>query len=240
MRDREFINRFCAFRLLGLDEYRGDMDDFLAKSLRMMNKMTPDDLSRLSDDFQRSMENNYLLFETHAFSRSFLGSYEQPERTRRVKEASSTESFLEATGKSLNAKTMRDRELVNRFCAFRLLDLDEYRGDMDDFLARSLRMMNKMTPDDLSRLSDEFQRSMENNYLLFETHAFSRSFLGSYERPGRTRRVLNASIWDVMSTGLSRYNRDRVTKSADDLRKSFCLDEELDAPGTRYIVTVRC
>lgn len=142
--------------------------------------------------------------------------------TRLLKEASSTESFLEATGKSLNAKTMRDRELVNRFCAFRLLDLDEYRGDMDDFLARSLRMMNKMTPDDLSRLSDEFQRSMENNYLLFETHAFSRSFLGSYERPGRTRRVLNASIWDVMSTGLSRYNRDRVTKSADDLRKSFC------------------
>ena len=142
--------------------------------------------------------------------------------TRLLKEASGIESFLKATGSRLNRKTMRDREFVNRFCAFRLLDLDEYRGDMDDFLARSLRMMNKLTPDDLSRLSDEFQRSMENNYLLFETHAFSRSFLGSYERPGRTRRVLNASIWDVMSTGLSRYNRDRVTKSADDLRKSFC------------------
>ena len=142
--------------------------------------------------------------------------------TRLLKEASGTESFLKATGSRLNSKTMRDREFVNRFCAFRLLGLDQYRGDMDDFLARSLRTMNKMTPDDLSRLSDEFQRSMENNYLLFETHAFSRRFLGSYERPGRTRRVLNASIWDVMSTGLSRYNRDCVTKYADDLRKSFC------------------
>lgn len=141
---------------------------------------------------------------------------------RLLKEASGTESFLKATGGRLNRKTMRDREFVNRFCAFRLLGLDQYRGDMDDFLAKSLRMMNKMTPDDLSRLSDEFQRSMENNYLLFETHAFSKSYVSLYEPIGRTRRVLNASIWDVMSTGLSRYNRDRVTKSADDLRKSFC------------------
>ena len=142
--------------------------------------------------------------------------------TRLLKEASGTESFLKATGSRLNRKTMRDRELINRFCAFRLLGLNEYRGDMDDFLSRSLRMMNKMTPDDLSGLSDEFQRSMENNYLLFETHAFSKSFLSVYDPLERTRRVLNASIWDVMSTGLSRYNRDCVTKSADDLRKSFC------------------
>lgn len=142
--------------------------------------------------------------------------------TRFLKEASDAESFLKATGSRLNRKTMRDREFINRFCAFRLLGLDEYRGDMDDFLAQSLRKMNKMTKDDLSRLSDEFKRSMENNYMLFETHVFSKSFLGLYKPLGRTRKVLNASIWDVMSTGLSHYNRDRVTKSADDLRKSFC------------------
>ena len=148
--------------------------------------------------------------------------------TRFLKEASRTESFLSATEKSLDTQSMRDREFVNRFCAFRLLDLDEYRGDMDDFLAKSLRKMNRMTADGRSRLSDEFQRSMANNRLLFGRHAFSRSFL--WDKQGqRTRRILNASMWDVMSTGLSCYDRDRVEHSADDLRESVCRllqDEE--------------
>lgn len=132
--------------------------------------------------------------------------------TRFLKEASQTDSFLSATEKSLDTKSMRDREFVNRFCAFRLLDLGEYRSDMDDFLAKSLRKMNKIAADDLSRLSDEFRRSMENNHLLFGRHAFSRSFLPAYKNEGRTRRVLNASIWDVMSTGLSPYDSVRVEK----------------------------
>ena len=29
MRDREFVNRFCAFQILDLEDYR-DMDEFLA------------------------------------------------------------------------------------------------------------------------------------------------------------------------------------------------------------------
>ena len=148
--------------------------------------------------------------------------------TRFLKEESQTDSFLSATEKSLDAKRMRDREFVNRFCAFRLLDLDGYRGDMDDFLAKSLREMNEMRPDELDRLSAEFQASMENNRFLFGRHAFSRSYL-SYQQSERTRRILNASIWDVMSTGLSHYDRDRVKESADDLRESVCellQDEE--------------
>lgn len=154
--------------------------------------------------------------------------------TRFLRAESRTKPFLEATEKSLDTKRMRDREFVNRFCAFRLLDLDGYRGDMDDFLAKSLREMNKMKPEELDRLSAEFQTSMDNNRLLFGRHAFSRSYL-SYQQGERTRRILNASIWDVMSTGLSRYDRDRVKESADDLRESVCdllQDEEFVAAIT--------
>lgn len=155
--------------------------------------------------------------------------------TRLLKEASGTESFLEATGKSLNPKTMRDRELVNRFCAFRLLDLDEYRGDMDDFLAKSLRKMNRMSPDVLSSLSDDFQRSMSNNILLFERHAFRKSIIRWHETGETYRSMINASIWDVLSTGLSRYDLDRVEKFAEPLRESVCRllqDDDFNAAIT--------
>ena len=143
--------------------------------------------------------------------------------TRFLKREARTDVFLRATGRSLNTKTMRDREFVNRFCAFQLLDLRRYRGDMDDFLAAGLRRMNDLEESDLSRLSCGFRRSMTNNFRLFEGQAFRK------HAPGQTRRgVLNASLWDVMSTGLSRYSEDQVLTQADPLRLAVdgLLDDE--------------
>lgn len=146
--------------------------------------------------------------------------------TRFLKTESRTEIFLRATGKSLNSKKMRDREFVNRFCAFQLLDLDEYRGDMDKFLADSLRRMNRMDEAGLSRLSAELHRGLANNLTLFDRHAFRK-----HEPEQERRGVLNASFWDVMSTGLSRYPEDIVEKCREPLRHGiFCLfnDEEFN------------
>ena len=143
--------------------------------------------------------------------------------TRFLKREARTDVFLRATGRSLNTKTMRDREFVNRFCAFQLLDLKRYRGDMDDFLAAGLRRMNDLEESGLSRLSCGFRRSMTNNFRLFEGQAFRK------HAPGQTRRgVLNASLWDVMSTGLSRYSEDQVLTQADPLRRAVyrLLDDE--------------
>ena len=136
--------------------------------------------------------------------------------TRFLKEEAQTDVFLEATGGSLNKKTMRDREFVNRFCAFRLLELDEYRGDMDDFLANCLRQMKKLKESRLSRLSEEFHRGLANNFMLFGRHAFRK-----HEPEQEWRSVLNASFWDVMSTGLSRYAEDRVMECAEPLRQAI-------------------
>ncbi len=150
--------------------------------------------------------------------------------TRFLKSESQTDIFLEATGRSLNRNTMRDREFVNRFCAFQLLGVDEYHGDMDDFLARSLRRMNAMESALLSELSEEFRRGLVNNFTLFERHAFRKHKAGQ-----ENRTVLNASFWDVMSTGLSRYEERRVSACAETLRQCvYCLldDEEFNTAIT--------
>ena len=43
--------------------------------------------------------------------------------------------FKQATGNSLRSSTMRDREFVNRFCAFQILSPAAYREkNMDEFL----------------------------------------------------------------------------------------------------------
>ncbi len=150
--------------------------------------------------------------------------------TRFLKDESQTDIFLKATGRSLNSNTMRDREFVNRFCAFQLLGVNKYHGDMDDFLARSLRQMNAMESICLAELSREFRRSLVNNYELFERHAFRK------HRPDQEHRtVLNASFWDVMSTWLSRYEERHVSACAKSLRQciyGLLNDEEFNTAIT--------
>lgn len=146
--------------------------------------------------------------------------------TRFLKAESRTKIFLKATGESLNQKKMRDREFVNRFCAFQLIDLDEYRGDMDKFLADCLRRMNRMDQLELSRLSAEFRRGLANNFMLFGRHAFRK------HEPGQERRgIINASFWDVMSTGLSRHAEGTVEERSELLRENIfrlLADEEFN------------
>ena len=138
--------------------------------------------------------------------------------TRFLKEESRTDIFLKATGHSLNQDTMRDREFVNRFCAFQLLDLEQYKGSMDDFLALVLTKMNNLEDQDLSRLSMEFRRGLANNYAVFGRQAFRK------HSPGQEKRgVINASLWDVMSTGLSRYEKKMVESCVETLKNKFYL-----------------
>ena len=161
------------------------------------------------------------------------------EATRFLRRESRTPIFVEATGASLRTSTMRDREFVNRFCAFQILDVDTYR-DMDEFLAMSLKKMNTET-ELLPALSEQLNMSLGNNFHLFGKHAFRK------HEPGQEyRNVLNASLWDVMSTGLSRYPCEVVQERAAVLRESFYRllgDEEFVHSitySTNSVKQVRC
>ena len=134
--------------------------------------------------------------------------------TRFLKDEARNEAFLKATGRSLQTNKMRDREFVNRFCAFQVLELETYR-DMDKFLADCLRNMNA-SPESLPNLSRQLGTALDNNFNLFGKHAFRK------HEPGQeTRNVLNASLWDVMSTGLSQYPPRVVNGNAAALREAY-------------------
>ena len=136
--------------------------------------------------------------------------------TRFLKEEAKTPLFLKATGWSLRTSSMRDREFVNRFCGFQLLPLNSYRGEMDEFLADTLKCMNQMGDAELSRLSTEFQNGLNNNLVVFGEHAFRKHFEGQSRRS-----VINASLWDIMSTGLSRFPTSLVESRSYGLRDAL-------------------
>jgi len=136
--------------------------------------------------------------------------------THFLKVEAETKLFIKATGGSLKTSTMRDREFVNRFCAFQLIPIDQYKGDMDEFLALALKKMNAMGERKLQKLSAEFRTSLANNYKVFGQHAFRKHVNGR-----DIRSVLNASLWDVMSTGLSHYPENIVEARTEGLKCAF-------------------
>jgi len=136
--------------------------------------------------------------------------------TRFLADEADSKLFKRATGGSLKQKTMRDREFVNRFCAFHLLPIKEYDGDMDRFLARALGHMNRAGAEPLHELRGAFRRTLQNNWVFFGKHAFRK------HEPGQDwRGIINASLWDVMSTGLARYEGAHVPERVEALRSGF-------------------
>ena len=129
--------------------------------------------------------------------------------TRFLKQEAEQELFKKATGESLNWRQMRDREFINRFCGFQLFALDEYRGDMDFFLSQTLKHMNELDPEGLLILSSQLSTGLANNYKLFGRYAYRKH---TAERQG-PRGIINASLWDVMTTGLSRYDESQVNSN---------------------------
>ena len=147
-------------------------------------------------------------------TRQMRNSMYMGQATRFLKEEARKELFLEATGKSLRSSTMRDREFINRFCAFHLLTVDKYHGEMDDFLADTLKNMNALEQGDLSELSRQFQTGLENNRIVFgervpQTHGWTgrakcdqRFFVGRNDNWAFANRILRGSRakWQTQSS----------------------------------------
>ncbi|MFB1480534.1 DUF262 domain-containing protein [Corallococcus sp. RDP092CA] len=140
--------------------------------------------------------------------------------TQFLRDEASTELFLDATGRSLDAKKMQDREFVNRFCSFSLLPLDDkekgYKGDMDDWLARGLRAVEKLPEVDRKHLSEKFRLGLKNNFAVFGKQAFRK-----HRQADQKRSIINASIFDVMMSELSKRDDATVAAKADALREAF-------------------
>jgi hypothetical protein len=136
--------------------------------------------------------------------------------TKFLKAEAESDLFRGATGGSLNTKKMQDREFVNRFCSFSLLSFETYKGDMDDWLARGLVRLSKLSVAELEALSQKFRRGLSNNLLVFKRHAFRK-----HRQTNQARSILNASLFDVMMFEMCQLDEARVAAEADALREAF-------------------
>lgn len=121
--------------------------------------------------------------------------------------------FLDATDRSLNWRTMRDRECINRFAGFHLRGAGSYAGDMEDFLNLTLKGMNAAC--DFARLTEDFLKSMRINHAVFGKQAFRKSIADSHSRS-----VINVALFDIFSTEFASWPEAAAIARAEGIRNA--------------------
>ena len=217
---RNFVNGELRLRLPGQPELHNKQ--FTDLSPKLQNRIEDCNLILYIIDAKAPEQTRLDIFERVnsgiALSRQQMRNclYVGPS-TRFLKEEADTELFKKATGESLKPEMMRDREFINRFCAFKLFSpFNSYNGDMDTFLSSTLKHMNLKEPEEIQCLSIQLRRGLSNNYNVFDRNAFRK-----HTPVEQKRSVINASIWDVMVTGLARYEESKVEAHATKLREEF-------------------
>lgn len=77
MLDRDFVNRFLCFYLLGYENYSKDLDSFMSKAMASINEKTDAELVKIRHDFKESMKLAREIFGLEAF-RKVYGYYKIP------------------------------------------------------------------------------------------------------------------------------------------------------------------
>jgi len=117
------------------------------------------------------------------------------EATKWLRERSESELFRRVTGDSIRSIDMRDREAINRFCAFHLIGWDAYRsGEMDALLGEVLKKMNLLSSEERDQLTVQFENALLLNEAAFGEHAFRKSLASA---PDASRSVINIALFEV-------------------------------------------
>ncbi|MFC8664143.1 DUF262 domain-containing protein [Streptomyces sp. NPDC057199] len=107
--------------------------------------------------------------------------------------------FLSATSNSVGTARMADREMVLRALAFMLTAPDDFRyQDFDQFLAHTMRTINRMPEDARHSLTLHFKLAMLMAEAIFGKHAFRKLYRGQ-----RSRNPVNKALFESVAVNLS-------------------------------------
>ena len=152
----------------------------------------------------------------------------QGKATRYLGELAGLPEFVEATGGKVKSKRMQDRELVNRFLAFYLQDIDDYKT-MEGHLDSVLKLINSgKTPEPIEKTTERFRRALSILHCALGDMAFRRA-------PGGR---INKALFEVLTVSVAKLDdmSAEFFRNAKDARNKYeqlvSQDEELNLAVT--------
>ncbi|MCK5719890.1 MAG: DUF262 domain-containing protein [Thiomargarita sp.] len=120
------------------------------------------------DIFNRINTNGTILNRQEVRNCIFIGKASQL-----LKELSEQEYFKKAIDNGVSPKRMKDREVVLRCLAFKILDYaTDYHDDMSLFVEKAMRNINLMTDVEIDKLKTDFKRVMILTFKFFGKNNF--------------------------------------------------------------------
>ncbi len=121
------------------------------------------------------------------------------------------ECFKQATGNGINSKRMKDKYVVLRFLSFYMLyknwlDNIEYKSDIDDFLAKTMKFINALSDDRIAILEKIFITAMTNSYEILGKNGFR------FAEKGQSIRRISMALFEVMAYFFSHVKRGGIDK----------------------------
>lgn len=126
--------------------------------------------------------------------------------------------FVSATGGSVKSERMLDREFVLRYVSFCYLDLNQYSGNIDEFLNEGMKYLNHAEEGELDQIEKEFKSVMDNMYKLMGRDTFRKICYDGRRRP--VNKVIYES-WCYVMKNLSQEDVDRLIKNKDEVREKY-------------------
>lgn len=209
-----------GFKLKGLEFWGGSFDgkDFYTidqklNAARVVNNIMEAELSFtiINPDTPEKVKRN--IFKRINTGGMRLSSQEirhalyQGEASELLIEMVNSPAYLKVVGKTVKDDRMAGRELALRFVSFYMRKRADYKSDMDDFLADTMRYINKECvvnvrfPYDKALLIAAFERALLRSHSLFGEHVFRRSHDNGRKTP------VNKSLFEVWTVLLARVSR---------------------------------
>ncbi len=137
-----------------------------------------------------------------------------------LKELAHSEEFLQATRKKINPSRMLDCEFVNRFLAFYLLGLEQYAGNLEEFLNDAMARLQKESKDKLEVCRRDFLKAMKYANSIFGDTAFRKiNADGKYGQ-------INKPLYDAVSVNLAKLSENECEKllmEKDELNRKYTM-----------------
>lgn len=149
-----------------------------------------------------------------------------------LKDLAASSVFLNATGRGISSKRMKDQYVILRSIAFYLLkkkqhevleqngEAIEYKSDIDDFLAKTMIFLNeKASKELLEDCKNTFYRAMDNCYNVLGRDAFR------FDSESGNRRPINMPLFEVLmyvfSDNKLMENVDYMKKEVENFKREF-------------------
>ena len=132
-----------------------------------------------------------------------------------IRDLARTPEFQAATKGGIVAKRMQDREVVLRFLSFTINDTSEYKGGMDQWLARTMEQINNLPKTKIAELEENFLFSMAVADRLLGEDAFRVHAVRNPERRSRVNKAL-FECWACAFGRLGEGQVDLLVDNAED------------------------